>query len=123
MIVGVGTQRVFSASTRLAPIPCKSVVPKHHSQPANCSVATYLESKTRSSVQQQPSQLVISRTEAAVLYQKVHLTPFTSSKLAHCVLLLQTVLPCCSFVRSMSTDVLSELCKKHSKGLFNGMFS
>lgn len=46
MIVGIGTDRVSSASTRLPPIPCKSVVPEHHSQPANCSVATYLESKT-----------------------------------------------------------------------------
>lgn len=123
MIVGIGTDRVSSASTRLPPIPCKSVVPEHHSQPANCSVATYLESKTQSSVQQQPSNLVFSRTEAAVFFQKVHLTPFTSSKLVHCVLLFQTVLSCCYFVKSMSADILSEVCKKYWKSLFHGVFS
>ena len=117
MILGIGTDRVSSASTRLPPIPCKSVVPKHHSQPANCSVATYLESKTQSSVQQQPSDLVFSRTEAAVLFQKVHLTPFTSSKLVHCVLLF------CYFVKSMSADILSEVCKKYRKSLYHGVFS
>lgn len=54
-----------------------------------------------------------------MLYQKVHLTP--SPALSWFIVCFHSFLVI--FVKSMSVDVLSKVCKKWRKGLFPGVFS